>query len=177
MPYKFYVFSAALRSLPPGHQLGQNIQHLWLIPSSCWQTSSVWGKCGSGSKDSPFGLLEGSTYSFLVGVATVSWAASLAVRLHEQAGGGGGHRLSALMVSASLCKCLGDLNCSDGYAGSLVKLPRTVPVWNLTTGKVSHRSLYINFFIYKPFQVWWPQDDLTSCCLLSGICEKTYQIS
>ena len=47
-------------------------------------------------------LLEGSTYSQQVGVATVPWAPSSAVGLHEQAGGGSGHLLAALTVSASL---------------------------------------------------------------------------
>ena len=63
----------------------------------------------------------GTPYSQRVGVAIVFWAASSALGFHEQAGCGGGHLLTGLMVSASLYKCVGAFNSSDGQAGRLVQ--------------------------------------------------------
>ena len=90
-----------------------------LVLSSSWQTSSVWGSAGQ----APWTVL----LAFWM-VSHIHWVwplflgtASLAVGLREQAGGEGGHLLSALMFSTSFCKCVGDLNCSDGHAVRLVK--------------------------------------------------------
>ena len=60
----------------------------------------------------------GTPYSRRVGVAIVFWAASSALGYHEQAGCGGGHLLTGLMVSASLYKCVGALNCWEACSTS-----------------------------------------------------------
>ena len=51
-------------------------------------------------------ILEGTPYALLVDVTIVPLAASSAIGLHEQAGGGGGPLNTAVIVSASLCKCV-----------------------------------------------------------------------
>ena len=67
MPFKLYVFSADLKSLPPLHQVGQILRHMDAagVPfwHSCWQTCSAWltlgpstaGGCGQYSLGSQFG--------------------------------------------------------------------------------------------------------------------------
>ena len=71
----------------------------------------------------------------MLGVATVPWSA---VWFHEEAGGGGGHLLTDLIVSASFCKCVGisiALMCLCMLGGLLKS--EDGPVWDLTSGKVS----------------------------------------
>ena len=86
-------FSAALRSLPPGHQIGTG--YIWHVAGAC---VIFWHQLHSGRL------------------------------VHLEADG----------LSLSL-QVHGDLNFSDGHghAGRLVQNLMMVPVWNLTSGKVS----------------------------------------